>query len=190
MGATDNPRAKLTADYFLPNVANAVDMKPLAERRALRYWRIAFSIICLALFCAVCVMWWRSYRWLDACYCRYQQAGDICLFYSYRGGVHINLILDRVNVPLHFHSGPIIDTSQRPPDVSPISFQGYRVKPFNFNTVVMPYWFPVAFFAALAGLPWYGRYIRFGLRTLLILFTIVAAMLGYIVWALHSTVAG
>jgi hypothetical protein len=159
-------------------------MKPLAERRALRYWRIAFSLFFFALLAATIVLWVRSYRWLDACYCRYQQ-GDICLFYSYRGGVHINLIYDRANAPLHFHSGPIIDR-QRPPDVSPLSFQGYRVKPFNFNTVVMPYWFPVAFFAALAVLPWYGPYIRFGLRTLLIVFTIVAALLGYVVWALRS----
>ena len=52
----------------------------------------------------------------------------------------------------------------------------------------VPYWFPIAFFAAMAGLPWYWRYIRFGLRTLLILFTILAALLGYVVWAVRSSV--
>jgi hypothetical protein len=80
------------------------------------------------------------------------------------------------------------DYSSRNVPNNSLGFYGGRVasNAIDFN---MPYWFPVTFFAALAGLPWYWRYIRFSLRTLLILFTIVAALLGYVAWAVRS-VAG
>ena len=146
-------------------------------------------------------MWWRSFRWEDR-FALARCAPGFLSITSEFGEISI-LYLDRSwagepysQVGYKIESGELTGfrrmvrrsemASRRDP-----SFLGFRIGPaFSSHYLAMPYWFPVAFFTALAGLPWYGRYIRFGLRTLLILFTIVAAMLGYIVWALHSTVAG
>jgi hypothetical protein len=45
-----------------------------------------------------------------------------------------------------------------------------------------PHWFPVLLSAAFAAAPWFRRTWKFSLRTLLIATTLVAVVLGLIVW--------
>jgi hypothetical protein len=52
----------------------------------------------------------------------------------------------------------------------------------NNDFVMMPTWFPVTVAAILAVTPWIRSSKRFGLRTLLIATTLVALVLGIIVW--------
>ena len=65
----------------------------------------------------------------------------------------------------------------------PPSFFGFRCElvPGN-SSVVSLYWFPVAIAAAVATIPWVSWSTRFSLRTLFIATTLVAAVLGWIVW--------
>ena len=58
---------------------------------------------------------------------------------------------------------------------------------WNFGTGgqwTVPIWFPVMLVAALAVAPWIRWSTRFGLRTILILTTFVAAVLGLIVYSM------
>jgi hypothetical protein len=66
----------------------------------------------------------------------------------------------------------------RDPTASPWSGSGF----FRISTasIVMPYWFGALSLAAIATLPWLRW--RFTLRTLLIATTLVAVVLGLIVW--------
>ena len=52
--------------------------------------------------------------------------------------------------------------------------------------LIMPHWFGVLIFASLAGIPWTLWRWRFSLRTLLIATTLVAVVLGMIVYAVRS----
>jgi hypothetical protein len=51
------------------------------------------------------------------------------------------------------------------------------------RVIFIPYWFPVLILAAMAAFPWIRWSKRFSLRTLLIAMTVVAALLGAVVWA-------
>jgi hypothetical protein len=158
-----------------------------------RCWRILFSLICLALCCAVCVMWWRSYRWVDTYYYRNPNANAYALI-SY-GGAFCFAMFPKIGnspLPIGFRSERVSSLMEKAmggdrPVKRILGFSEY-VYPKSWGLGV-PYWFSAAVFGAIAGLPWYLRYVpvRFGLRTLLILFTFVAALFGYIVWAIHAT---
>jgi hypothetical protein len=52
----------------------------------------------------------------------------------------------------------------------------------NYFCVVLPHWFALALIATGAAVPWMQWSKRFSLRTLLIATTLVAVMLGLIVW--------
>jgi hypothetical protein len=51
--------------------------------------------------------------------------------------------------------------------------------------ISVPCWCCVAFFAALSAAPWFRWTWKFSLRTLLIATTLIAVMLGLIVWAVR-----
>jgi hypothetical protein len=56
----------------------------------------------------------------------------------------------------------------------------------NGIIIKCPHWFPVLFLATSAAAPWYRRIPhQFSLRTLLIATTLVAVVLGLIVWSLR-----
>ncbi len=54
---------------------------------------------------------------------------------------------------------------------------------WDWNTFVVPYWFPFAATASIAASPWIG--LRFSLRTLPIATTLAAVLLGAIVYAVR-----
>jgi hypothetical protein len=53
----------------------------------------------------------------------------------------------------------------------------------NTSTLILPHWFGIMFFAALAIAPWIWGAKRFSLRALLIGMALVAALLGLAIWA-------
>jgi hypothetical protein len=53
-------------------------------------------------------------------------------------------------------------------------------------TVILPDWFLIIIFAALSAAAWLGWSNRFSLRTLLITTTLIAVLLGLVVWSINS----
>ena len=79
-------------------------------------------------------------------------------------------------------------TKQKPLEFVPVeTLTGFyfRWESASFWGVQFPYWFPATLSALFTVLPWFGRPIRFRLRTLLIATTLVAVALGVIAWARH-----
>jgi hypothetical protein len=62
---------------------------------------------------------------------------------------------------------------------------GTRVPVYGNWPLTFPLWFPTALAATLAAGPWIPVSCRFSLRTLLIATTLVAVVLGLIVWLNH-----
>ncbi len=76
-------------------------------------------------------------------------------------------------------------SSLDPQQISPRSSWLLRVRPSGWQAVV-PMWLPVAVFSLLAGAPWFRVPKQFSLRTLLIITTLVAVLLGLVVWSINS----
>jgi hypothetical protein len=51
------------------------------------------------------------------------------------------------------------------------------------RVVFIPHWFPALSLAAMAALPWLRSPTRYSLRTLLVAMTLIAVVLGLVVWA-------
>ena len=138
--------------------------------RLIRGLRIAFSAACLIACVLLIALWVRSYWWVDAT----NFSPDAIV--SVKG----NICVDEMILMLRDPSNP---------SLTPIShFWGY-----SFATggsiegeagLTIPYWILVLAIAALgliAGAPWINWH--FSLRTLLIATTLVAVVLGLLVWA-------
>lgn len=154
----------------------------------IRKLSIVFSIACGVASLLLLALWMRSYWYEDSL------AGP-----SYRSG------------SLHFHSeaGWLTLTNQARPrgrehwrlasqDIDQRNQQelkmfasgativrtpprfGLVTRPFS-RSLQTPHWFPLLLLTALAALPWIAP--RFSLRTLLIALTLIAATMGFIVWA-------
>ena len=128
----------------------------------LHYWRIPFSLSFVALFAATLVMWWRSYRWTDSAYCFSGNSKFSCI-YSMFG--EIGFVRDKVagaNQKLGWTRACSEITEQVKQHCSSLP-KSNELRCLGFRGGItrggwafhLPYWFPVAAFAALAGLPWY-----------------------------------
>jgi hypothetical protein len=127
-------------------------------------WTVCCTIACLLL----CVLWVRSYQTLDI----YQP-------YGHEIQVAIGRVLiDETWVP---SSTPPSTTSES------IESDGSSVRVTTVQDLVsagtgirVPFWLPTTVFVIFGVIPWFPR--RFSLRTLLIATTLVAVVLGLIVW--------
>ena len=141
-----------------------------------RKLRIAFSATCLIACVLLIALWVRSYWRLDRIDRVYKNGTSLFIASNY-GAVLVrtgNRNSFSLNAPIRWKL-----RSELPNPGFP------RVNWTNLlsDYVIIPCWFPVlmsAVFAALGGLPWLGC--RFSLRTLLISMTLVAVVLGLIVW--------
>jgi hypothetical protein len=150
-------------------------------RRFLRYLRIAFSATCLVACVLLIVLWVRSYWWWDTIswgitskqglQASSQSGGTVFQYIDMRG-----FTLDLYKWRLH---------SQQSPDANPMPISGMDEAFAGFlflnGMVAIPYWFLVPVSAVCAAVPWIRW--RFTLRTLLIATTLVALVLGVIVYA-------
>jgi hypothetical protein len=158
---------------------------PEAPRRRFHQLRIAWSVGWGLVAVLLIVLWARSYSKVDSCRCptgrhstlHIQSASGriIAFVLPYSGG---------------WKTGSIRVENVGPSDVlkSPVMGTANYVSFYNgaSRIGVVPYWaafLPVAAIAAAISLPWIRklRY-RFSLRTLLIVTTLIALLLGLIVW--------
>jgi hypothetical protein len=133
---------------------------------------IAFSAVCVIVCVLLIALWPRSYRWADSV------MGLPFIFGSCQGNVLIN---ERVTVT-HVEPGTTELTVQHPLGIQSLLIEGMAFRRLG-EGLAIPYWFLVIAAAMCAATPllrW-----RFSLRTLLIATTLVALLLGAIVYAVN-----
>ena len=141
--------------------------------------RIAFSGTCVIVAVLLCALWVRSYWWVD----------------QLNGPVPLSQVVHISSLP---HKIMILRLKSRPSEFGVISTsvaawmdaqERYSTKPLSAvptfsvssHVIIFPHWFATMLFATLTALPWLRW--RFSLRTLLIATTLVAVVMGLIVWA-------
>jgi hypothetical protein len=138
------------------------------------------GIACVLLI----VLWVRSYKWNDYRYkCVYGMRA--LLLDSAHGQVAISTTL----LPATFGSN-WSESGSDDMDGTPGAIQRFTENKLGFAvmtdtnnfSVVLPHWFALALIATCAAAPWMQWSKRFSLRTLLIATTLVAMVLGLIVW--------
>ena len=133
-----------------------------------RKLRIAWSVVC-AIACALLIVFWvRSYR----------QVETLDNLYGYRIDVKQGklVLVERVQRSI----GPI---SQALSLSAAAARFLVKIPPKHVVVASLPLWILVVIGSLLAVAPWISRRTRFSLRTLLIATTLVAVVLGLIVWA-------
>jgi hypothetical protein len=144
----------------------------MSRPRILRLLRIVFSIVCGIVGLLLIAFWGRSYWWMD-------QFGGPLLFprdleaTSMNGGFVIQI---------HHHSRKnrwyFRRTSLVQPGLAPAAFRfGGDIRLIH-KGVCLPHWFLVITVGAFAAVPWIRWSPRYALRTLLIVTTLVAVVLG------------
>ncbi len=143
--------------------------------------RITWSVACGIATVLLVVLWVRSYWRYD--WISRQLAFDHNLnFASHSGelslqkGIEYGSNIRRKPGSYLYGSDDFIETRQR---TFPLRFEFTR--DYDYPTIVVPNWFVASLVAAAATVPWIRW--RFGLRTLLIATTLVAVILGTIVYA-------
>lgn len=155
------------------------DVKPSAERppRRFRRLRIAISAFFGLLTVAVCVFWVRSYWWMDSGLLKlspseYVQVhtgdGRMCVWFEHKP----------TKEWFDWWADPI--TVNTPPDAD------NRIPWFDldfwptFARLYTAHWFLAVVAGSFAVVPWFPR--KFSLRGLLIAMTVIAAIVGLIVF--------
>jgi hypothetical protein len=134
-------------------------------------WSVAWGVVAVLL----CVLWVRSYGIVD--YTGWAVSGQGKLYFS--ATVTVRPIPDRNAYPAESHSHfggrlQILSTSNVEAVPSP-------------GTPTIPYWAFVLLTCLLTGAFWIGHFPRqFSLRTLLIATTLIAVVLGIIVWMMRA----
>ena len=145
-----------------------------------RKLRIAFSVVCGIACVLLIVLWVRSYKseewWQghligDQNFVLTSVTGHVNLSTMYMA--HARLLWGILSRSKESSGGQLSPMWPRG------SQFGLKRESDHFD-VVVPHWFAVLSFAALATIPWLRW--QFSLRTLLIATTLVAVVLGLIVW--------
>jgi hypothetical protein len=151
-------------------------------RRTLLYLRIAVTTLSLTACVLLVALWMRSYTWCDIFCLRIDgthdqrlQSLDGKLTYDGRGPLAIDKRfrwivhpVEKFRVPAEFATKPIL---------------GFQWSRGGDPRPMIPHWFPTVVFATLAVLPWL-HWRRFSLRTLLILMTVAAILMGAVAYFL------
>ena len=133
-----------------------------------RKLRIAWSVACGVVALLLCVLWMRSYTWMDSTVV----LGKQLPLASYRG--HI-----LCNKPWWFiYTGPSQPKFTYSYGISSIAHQQLGMN-IGDGGLAVPHWL----LAALIAAAWTASCFRFSLRTLLIGMTLVAALLGAVIYA-------
>jgi hypothetical protein len=143
-------------------------------RKCLRYLRIAFSATCLIACVLLIALWIRSYWWTEIFEL------PLTSKYSVTGGSFPGVCgmgFPRVPLGWIYSWEPSKGTWQYDKYDFPSSLFGTFI--FDSRSALVPCWFGVVMLAAGATLPWLR--LRFSLRTLLIVTTLLAVVLGLIV---------
>ena len=146
--------------------------------RYLRYLRITFSATCLIVCVLLIVLWVPSYFSFDGLVV--SDSTHHTTLYSDKGSIAFT------HLPRGFGPSSARKTSWRvthSPRMFDLKDWDWQVSK-TYQSIQIPFWFPVTLVAALALVPWIRQLKwRFSLRTLLIATTLVAVLLGLIYYA-------
>jgi hypothetical protein len=167
-----------------------------AEQKYTRFRKlcIAWSVACVVLCLLMIVLWVRSYSVTDGIHSIHSR-GQLA-FTSFPGRIRIAQEFSQdprlaVMQGTDFTSVPMDDATKivllDKYDKPMLSFLGIKAAWFSSYrtyTVVIPDWFLTAVFMFAATAPWIRQLKwRFSFRTLLIAMTLLAVVLGLVVWA-------
>ena len=149
-------------------------------------WSVAWGVACLLLV----ALWVRSYWWHDVVACGFTSKDGIRIDST-------NGVLTLAHISVNGFPGTFVEwkvTSIWSPSqgLFPIGFTEESYAGFSFEeftdgvSLSVPYWFLVPLFAAFGTLAYTSKLRRFSLRTLLIATTLVAAGLGWAIYALRN----
>jgi hypothetical protein len=148
-----------------------------------RKLRIAWSVGCGIVAVLLCLLWVRSYWWVEMI------GAPLTSKYYFGVGSHPGCIGFAIH-PMGNLSSSQIKRFQRVPterwlasvqqDILPNISRVWGQFSFKRYSYLIPDWFVLFVLAALTGTPWIR--LSFSLRTLLIATTLVAVVLGLIVW--------
>jgi hypothetical protein len=160
--------------------------------RLILWLRIAVSAVCLVVCVGLSWLWVRSYSYLDFCQMNVTQANRL----------HIQAVNERLMLfILHFNRG--LEIGYFPKNlVEPLRYEQAitgKVIPGGVNYwmwsplgsgIRLPFWILGPASAALAFIPWLPWHkiplpTRFSLRSLLIVTTLVAVVLGLAMWSIR-----
>ena len=137
-------------------------------------WSVGWGLACLLLI----VLWVRSYSWLDGFTVPVSASSAV------GAGTLPGVVVAAVrHVPEKFRIEHRLVTEWRTMHSGPSQLWGGTMLTQSTSAVYMPCWPLILVSVLLGGVPWrkrFGR--RFSVRTLLIATTLVAAMMGLIVW--------
>ena len=143
-----------------------------------RKLRIAWSVGCGIACVLVIALWVRSYWWTDAIYCPVLLT-QIRIVASHDGNI-CSFAIPTATIPSKLSSRGAITRSRFTSYMSPIEklilYTGYRKR----TRIDVSHWLLCVLSVTLAAVPWIRW--RFTTRTLLIATTLVAGVLGLIVW--------
>ena len=171
---------------------NETSLSTVRSPTRFRKLRIAWAVVCAIACVLLCALWVRSYWWMDGVGGDYR--GRFTSIGSDSGTINYlstRALVGLVGIGPGFHSFPVTAKSGSEEESSDDeSDTAYRFLGFEWNWFAdgviasVPFWFAVLIAAIFAAVPWLRW--RFSLRTLLIATTLVAVMLGLIVWAAKS----
>jgi hypothetical protein len=141
-------------------------------RKLLIAWSVFWGLACVLLI----VLWVWSYRTIYKV--QFVMTGSRALvFITTPGPVHLGYTRSPNPIASSIQTSRLTEIERKAVQRSPwhISLRG------NYKEVRVPHWLAIVACGATAMIPWLRR--RFSLRTLLIAMTLVAAMLGFVVWA-------
>jgi hypothetical protein len=149
-----------------------------------RKLRIAWSVGCAIACVLLIVLWVRSYSWVDTVYVNI--GVKAFKIESAKGSL---ILIHNPNGPWGISSQTLDEWSSRRESLQMFMRSMYQKKnaPSPVATfATLPHWFPVLLSAVFAAVPWIRWSTRFTLRTLLIATTLVAMVLGLVVWAANK----
>jgi hypothetical protein len=143
-------------------------------------WSVAWGILCVLLI----VFWVRSYGWFDSISVSFNGRHTYWLG-SIAGEIrHTKMATSRPHgLQWRTSDDPVSETLRREvlPNWSVLGFRSFNSPNGRGTSLTIPHWFPVVILAALAAAPWLRW--TFSLRTLLIATTLIAVVLGLVVWS-------
>ena len=145
-------------------------------RKSLRYLRIFWTAACGIACVLLVVLWARSdLKWTTVV----RVCQNDCVGLSSSWG---DITFFKADAPPNEQPGTWL-MFDRNNTISLLPFPSTWIPVAKTGNVILPYWFPVLLSTALATAPWIRW--RFTTRTLLIATTLVAVVLGVIVWAVR-----
>jgi hypothetical protein len=148
-----------------------------------RKLRIAWSATCLIACALLIALWVRSYWWCDDVIGPLGNTRSFCVW-SDQGHMGFCFVDGRLKSLVD--GGPWASASEWTGDVPPSEVVILWLPSWaTEHCVVVPSWCLVLLMGASVTVPWFRWSNRFSLRTLLIATTVVAVMLGLIVWSVR-----